>query len=158
MQNHKTLKIAKAILKKKEQLEVFQTILQSYNNQNSIVQAQKQTDRLIEQNRVPRNKPTHLLACLLSHFSYVQLCTTPQTAAHQAPPSLGFSRQEHWSGLPFPSPKPTHYGQLIHDKGGKNIQQRKNSLSNKWCLKNWTAIYKTIIFPHTTYKNKPKTD
>ena len=31
-------------------------------------------------------------------------CATPQTAAHQAPPSLGFSRQEHWSGLPFPSP------------------------------------------------------
>ena len=29
---------------------------------------------------------------------------TPQTAAHQAPPSLGFSRQEHWSGLPLPSP------------------------------------------------------
>ena len=28
----------------------------------------------------------------------------PQTAAHQASPSLGFSRQEHWSGLPFPSP------------------------------------------------------
>ena len=32
------------------------------------------------------------------------LCATPLTAAHQAPPSLGFSRQEHWSGLPFPSP------------------------------------------------------
>ena len=41
---------------------------------------------------------------LLSHFSRVQLCATPQMAAHQAPPSLGFSRQEHWSGLPFPSP------------------------------------------------------
>ena len=41
---------------------------------------------------------------LLSHFSRVQLCATPQTAAHQAPQSLGFSRQEHWSGLPFPSP------------------------------------------------------
>ena len=41
---------------------------------------------------------------LLSHFSRVQLCATPETAAHQAPPSLGFSRQEHWSGLPFPSP------------------------------------------------------
>ena len=41
---------------------------------------------------------------LLSHISCVQLCATPQTAAHQAPPSLGFSRQEHWSGLPFPSP------------------------------------------------------
>ena len=41
---------------------------------------------------------------LLSHFSCVRLCATPETAAHQAPPSLGFSRQEHWSGLPFPSP------------------------------------------------------
>ena len=41
---------------------------------------------------------------LLSHFSRVQLCATPYTAADQAPPSLGFSRQEHWSGLPFPSP------------------------------------------------------
>ena len=41
---------------------------------------------------------------LLSHFSRVRLCATPQRAAHQAPPSLGFSRQEYWSGLPFPSP------------------------------------------------------
>ena len=41
---------------------------------------------------------------LLSRFSCVRLCATPQTAAHQAPPSLGFSRQEHWSGLPFPFP------------------------------------------------------
>ena len=41
---------------------------------------------------------------LLSHSSRVWLCATPETAAHQAPPSLGFSRQEHWSGLPFPSP------------------------------------------------------
>ncbi|KAB0369817.1 hypothetical protein FD755_018810, partial [Muntiacus reevesi] len=45
-----------------------------------------------------------LLLLLLSHFSRVRLCATPQMAAHQAPPSLGFSRQEHWSGLPFPSP------------------------------------------------------
>ena len=48
---------------------------------------------------------THLLLLLLlSHFSRVRLCATPWTAAHQAPLSLGFSRQEHWSGLPFPSP------------------------------------------------------
>ena len=45
-----------------------------------------------------------LLLLLLSRFSHVRLCATPETAAHQAPPSLGFSRQEHWSGLPFPSP------------------------------------------------------
>ena len=41
---------------------------------------------------------------LLSRFSRVRLCATPQTAAPQAPPSLRFSRQDHWSGLPFPSP------------------------------------------------------
>ena len=45
-----------------------------------------------------------LLLLLLSCFSRVRLCVTPYIAAHQAPPSLGFSRQEHWSGLPFPSP------------------------------------------------------
>ena len=45
-----------------------------------------------------------LLLLLVSRFSCVRLCATPETAAHQAPPSLGFSRQEHWSGLPFPSP------------------------------------------------------
>ena len=41
---------------------------------------------------------------LLSRFSRVRLCATPETEAHQASPSLGFSRQEHWSGLPLPSP------------------------------------------------------
>ena len=45
-----------------------------------------------------------LLLLLLSRFSRVRLCATPEMAAHQAPRSLGFSRQEHWSGLPFPSP------------------------------------------------------
>ena len=45
-----------------------------------------------------------MLLLLLSRFSRVRLCATPETAAHQAPPSLGFSRQEYWSGLPFPSP------------------------------------------------------
>ena len=46
----------------------------------------------------------YTMLLLLSRFSRVRLCATPQTAAHQAPPSLGFSRQEQWSGLPFPSP------------------------------------------------------
>ena len=45
-----------------------------------------------------------LLLLLLSRFSRVRLCATPLTAAHQAPLTLGFSRQEHWSALPFPSP------------------------------------------------------
>ena len=37
--------------------------------------------------------------------SRVQLLATPWTAAYQAPPSMGFSRQEYWSGVPLPSPK-----------------------------------------------------
>ena len=45
-----------------------------------------------------------LLLILLSRFSRVRLCATPWTAAYQASPSVRFSRQEHWSGLPFPSP------------------------------------------------------
>ena len=43
-------------------------------------------------------------ACVLSCFSRVQLCVTPWTVARQAPLSMGFSRQEYWSGLPFPPP------------------------------------------------------
>ena len=43
----------------------------------------------------------HLRACMLSH---VQLCATPRTVARRAPLSMGFSRQEYWNGLPFPSP------------------------------------------------------
>ena len=42
-----------------------------------------------------------------SESEVAQLCPTlcnPWTVAHQAPPSMGFSRQEYWSGLPFPSP------------------------------------------------------
>ena len=42
--------------------------------------------------------------CCCCCFSHVRLLVTPWTAAHQAPPSLGFSKQEHWSVLPFPSP------------------------------------------------------
>ena len=51
-----------------------------------------------------RKAMTNLLLLLLSRFSRVRLCGTPWTAAHQATPSPEFSRQEHWSGLPFPSP------------------------------------------------------
>ena len=40
----------------------------------------------------------------VKYLSRVRLSATPWTAAHQAPPSMGFSRQEHWSGVPLPSP------------------------------------------------------
>ena len=41
-------------------------------------------------------------------FSRVRLLATPWTAAYQAPPSMGFSKQEYWSGVPLPSPKLDH--------------------------------------------------
>ena len=66
---------------------------------------------------------------LLSRFNHVWLLATPWTAAHQAPPSLGFSRQEHWSGLPFPSP--------VHES-----EVKVKSLSRVWLLATpWTAAY-----------------
>ena len=41
----------------------------------------------------------------MKSLSLVQLFETPRTVAYQAPPSMGFSRQEYWSELPFPSPQ-----------------------------------------------------
>ena len=71
-----------------------------------------------------------LLLLLLSRFSRVRLCTTPSTAAHQAPQSLGFSRQEHWSGFPFPS--------TMHEKWKVKVK----SFSRVWLLATpWTAAY-----------------
>ena len=46
-------------------------------------------------------------------LSPVQLVATPWTAAYQAPPSMGFSRQEYWSGVPLPSLLSTEYSGLI---------------------------------------------
>ena len=45
-----------------------------------------------------------MLSVKVKSLSRVQLFATPWTAAYQAPPSMGFSWQEYWSGLPFPSP------------------------------------------------------
>ena len=52
---------------------------------------------------VDANKPVSAAAAAKSLQSCPTLCD-PIDGSHQAPPSLGFSRQEHWSGLPFPSP------------------------------------------------------
>ena len=43
-------------------------------------------------------------AAAAKSLSRVRLLVTPWTAAYQAPPSMGFSRQEYWSGVPLPSP------------------------------------------------------
>ena len=51
-----------------------------------------------------KHLPKMLCACVLTCFSRVQLFETPWTVAHQAPLSMGFSKQEYWSGLPCPPP------------------------------------------------------
>ena len=43
------------------------------------------------------------------------------------------------SGIASPEINPSMYGQLIHNKGGKNIQQRQDNPFNKWYWENWTA-------------------
>ena len=58
---------------------------------------------------------------MLSHFSHVRLCATLRTVAHQVPLSMGFFRQEYWSGLPFPSPGNNHLSPGI-DPGSPELQ------------------------------------
>ena len=60
-------------------------------------------------------QPTVMLLLLLSHFSHARLWVTPDMAAHQTPLSLGFSRQEHWSGVSLPSPTNYHNWLLISE-------------------------------------------
>ena len=56
-----------------------------------------------DNSKVLSNK-SHAMCAMLGHVSHAPLFATPWTVAHQAPLSLGFSRQEHWSGLPCPPP------------------------------------------------------
>ena len=72
----------------------------------SFTERRRHWDRILKLSslRTTDYRPCLLLLLLLSCFSCVWLCATPQTAAHQASLSLAFSRQEHWSGLPFLSP------------------------------------------------------
>ena len=62
-------------------------------------------------------------------LSRVQLLATPWTAAHQAPPSMGFSRQEYWSGLPLPSPITKYIVMILVEckiEEGSNVSLYRN--------------------------------
>ena len=80
-------------------------------------------------------------ASVLSHFSHVQLSETLWTVARQAPLSMGFSRQEYWSGLPCPPPgSPPNPGIEPASPVSPALQAASLGLSHH--------AHKAVVFPH----------
>ena len=77
-------------------------------------------------------------------LSRVQLFATPWTAAYQAPPSMGFSRQECWSGVPLPSPK----GREGDIKHGDTCSQSLNLVVGV------SVLFFQLVFRFESFENK----
>ena len=77
------------------------------------------------------------IACVINHFSSVQLFATPWTIVSQAPLSMSFSRQEYWSGLPFPPPRD------LPNPGIEPVSLRPPALAGRFFTTNatWEANY-----------------
>ena len=71
-------------------------------------------------------------------LSRVQLSATPWTAAHQAPPSMGFSRHEYWSGVPLPWLTPN---QTTRESVWLSCIEKKTEAQRGWVFSMWTWSY-----------------
>ena len=80
------------------------------------------------------NTDIYTLLLLLSRFSPVRLLVTPWIVAHQAPPSMGFSKQKYWGGLTLPSPQnrlmTAKNESIINNPLKQNHKTQKDSLLN----------------------------
>ena len=77
---------------------------------------------------------------ILSHFNNVQCFATLWTVAHQVPLSLEFPKQEHWSGLPFPSPE------NLPDPGIKLASLMSPALASRFFTTN--ATWEALLYVH----------
>ena len=76
-------------------------------------------------------------------LSRVQLFATPWTVAHQAPPSMGFSRQEYWSGLPFPS-----LGESSRPRDRTRVSWTAGRFFTNWATSGrckWQSLLKSVF-------------
>ena len=86
--------------------------------------------------------------CLLSRFSHVQLFETPWIVARQAPLSMGFSKQEYWSGLTFPPPG------SLPNPGIEPVVLKSPSLEGRFFMTSLGSLMKCLLPKKLNLKNR----
>ena len=84
-----------------------------------------------------------------SHSVSVRLLATPWTTAYQAPPSMGFSRQEYWSGLPLPSPVIEQGSPTSRPRTSTSLHSVRNQAPQQEVGSEWAKLHLPLpIAPH----------